>query len=70
MNNILDPSGKYNFLFLASVIAVLCEQSPITLSIDDVERFWAGEIQRLQYDMIASGDGKHGAITFSLKPQS
>lgn len=49
MNNILDPNGdSNNFLFLASVIAVLCEDGPITLSLSDIERFWKSDIQRLQ----------------------
>lgn len=65
MNNLLNPENKDNFLFLASCIAVLCEQSPITLNLSDVERFWVRDIQRLKYDMVS--EGKSGSITFSLK---
>lgn len=64
LNNILTYSEK-NFLFLASVIAVLCEGSPITIDLKDIEGFWAGEIQRLQYDLVF--ENKQGCITFSLK---
>jgi hypothetical protein len=67
MNNILDPNGEHNFLFLASVIAVLCEASPITVQLSDVERYWKGGIERLQYDMVADVGSKQGVITFSLK---
>lgn len=67
MNNLLDKNGENNFLFLASVIAVLCEQSPVTVNLKDIEKFWKGEIQRLQYDLIADVDTKNGIVIFSLK---
>ena len=67
-NNILDPKGSpNNFLFLASVIAVLCEDSPLTVRMEDVKRFWDGDISKLQYDMVADLNTKTGVITFSLK---
>ena len=67
MNNILDKNGEHNFLFLASVIAVLCENSPVTIDLKDIEKYWSGEIARLQYDMVSSATEKQGSITFSLK---
>lgn len=67
MNNLLDPNVEHNFLFLASVIAVLCETSPITVDLKDVERYWKGDIARLQYDLVANVNVTQGAITFSLK---
>lgn len=67
MNNILDANDKTNHLFLSSVIAVLCENFPITIRLEDIEKFWNGEIVRLQYDMIYDVDKKQGSITFSLK---
>lgn len=66
MNNILSPSEN-NHLFLASVIAVLCEKSPITLDLRDIEKFWSGQIIRLQYNLEADEKGQRGSITFSLK---
>ena len=63
MNNILNPHGNdNNFLFLASVIAHLCEEGPVTMDLVDIEKFWTGDITRLQYDIY---DTKK--ITFSLK---
>lgn len=67
MKNLLDPNEEYNFLFLASALAVLCESSPITLDLRDIERFWSGDIKRFQYDMVSDPSGKTGSITFSLK---
>lgn len=67
MNNILDSKNEHNFLFLASVIAVLCEASPITLNLKDVEKYWKGEIRRLQYDLVCDTNVQQGSITFSLK---
>ena len=67
MNNLLDGSKEHNFLFLASVIAVLCKEEPITVELKDVEEFWYGEIARLQYDLVADMNTKTGHITFSLK---
>jgi hypothetical protein len=69
LNNILDSKNEHNFLFLASVIAVLCENSPVTLDLQDVEHYWSGDIQRLQYDLCADEKGQQGSITFSLKPK-
>lgn len=68
MNNILDLTNEYNQLFIASVIAVLCEASPITISIQDIRKYFMGDVQRLQYDMVS--DGKTGSITFSLKEKT
>lgn len=65
MNNLLDPKIENNFLFLASVIAVMCETSPITIDLKDIERYWKGDIARLQYDLVY-WQGQ-GSITFSLK---
>lgn len=67
MNNILDANNKHNHMFLASVIAVLCESSPITLDLRDVEKYWSGGISRLQYDLVADTEKKQGSITFSLR---
>ena len=67
MNSILDLSSESNQLFVASVLAVLCESSPITISLQDIEKYWRGDIKRLQYDMVADAEGKTGSITFSLK---
>ena len=67
MNNLLDSGAENNFLFLASVIAVLCETSPITLDLKDVERYWKGDIAKLQYDLVVNSDVRQGSITFSLK---
>lgn len=67
MNNILDGTNPENFLFLASVIAVLCENSPITIDLRDIEKYWNGGIRKLQYDMARDAGGKQGSITFSLK---
>lgn len=64
-NNLLDLSKELNQLFIASVIAVLCEQSPITLDLRDVERYWRGEIKRLRYDLVTQNGS--GSITFSLR---
>lgn len=65
--NLLDPQREHNFLFIASVIAVLCENSPITVSLADIEKYWDGDISRLQYDMAVNANVKDGVITFSLK---
>ena len=52
-NNILDPNGdENNFLFLASVVAVLCESGPITVSLSDVKKYWKSEIRRLHYNLV------------------
>ena len=67
MNNILDLSKEENQRFIASVICVLCEQSPITIDLRDIGRYWDGEIKNLQYDMATDLEGKSGSITFSLK---
>ena len=67
MNNLLDLSKEENQQFIASVIAVLCENSPITIRLEDIQPYWCGEIARLQYDMISDNDGKTGVVTFSLK---
>lgn len=64
-NNLLDLSDEKNQLFIACVVCVLCEQSPITINLDDIRKYWMGEIKNLQYDM--ASDGKSGSITFSLK---
>ena len=69
MNNILDLSKKENQQFIASIIAVLCENHPITIRIEDVEKYWYGEIQRLQYDMVMDVGSNTGSITFSLKDE-
>lgn len=66
MNNILDKNGENNFLFLASVIAHLCEKSPIVMDLAEIEKYWSGSITRLQYDIHSNGKGG-GAITFSLR---
>lgn len=67
MNNLLDLSIEENQRFLASVLCVLCESSPITLDLNDIKAYWDGEIGRLQYDLVANDDAKQGSITFSLK---
>ena len=67
MNNLLDLSDDKNQLFIASVIAVLCENGPIKLNLKDIEKYWNGDIQRLQYDLFANTNVKEGTITFSLK---
>lgn len=67
MNNLLDLSKEENQRFIASVICVLCEQSPITIDLRDIERYWNGDIQNLQYDMAKDVETKLGSITFSLK---
>ena len=64
INNLLDLSDENNQRFIASVICTLC---PITVNLQDVEKFWSGEIERLQYDLKADVEGKTGTITFSLK---
>jgi hypothetical protein len=69
MNNILDMTNEYNQLFIASVIAVLCESSPITLELKDIERYWSGDIKRLQYDLVANEQEQSGHITFSLREE-
>lgn len=68
LNNLLDSRGsEHNFLFIASVIAVLCERSPITLDLRDVEKYWNGDISRLQYNLVYDGKQQEGSVTFSLK---
>lgn len=67
MNNLLDLSTEGNQRFIASVLCVLCERNPITLDLRDIEKYWNGEIGRLQYDLVADEDAKEGSITFSLK---
>ena len=68
MNNILDLSDEYNQRFIASVICVLCEKAPLTIELSDIEKYWSGEIKRLQYDMVSDVRMLKGTITFSLKP--
>jgi hypothetical protein len=67
-NNLLNLRDERNQLFIASVIAVLCEQAPITIRLKDIEKYWSREIQRLQYDMILDVD--NGTITFNLKEKT
>ena len=62
--NLLDLSDERSQLFIASCLAVLCESYPIRISLKDVQKYWNGEIRRLQYDMIP--DINSGSITFSL----
>jgi len=68
MNNVLDLTQEFNQLFIASVICVLCEQESIEIDLQDIEKYWQGEVSRLQYDMKVDIQGKSGTITFSLKP--
>lgn len=70
MNNILDLTKPENQQFIASVIAALCEDGPITIELQDIEKFWCGEIQRLQYDMVSDLEGRVGFVTFSLKDKN
>jgi len=66
-NNLLDKSGEYNFLFLACTIAAICKDSPLTIKMGDILRFWEGDIKLLQYDLFVDTNNKKGTITFSLK---
>lgn len=66
-NNLLDQNGEHNFLFLASVIASLCEKGHLTVNLSDIERFWGGDIIRLQYNIVCDIEKKAGHIVFSLK---
>ena len=63
-NNFLDLSDKNNQLFIASILCTLC---PITIDLQDIEKFWYGDVSRLHYDLKADTEGKTGTITFTLK---
>lgn len=67
MNNLLDLSDEGNQRFIGSVLCVLCKDSPLTLDLLDIEKFWNGDVIKLQYDLRADVEGKTGTVTFSLK---
>ena len=68
MNNMLDLKKGENQLFVACVLSILCEDSPLVIDISKIKKYWDGEYKRLQYNLeISDEDATEGFVTFSLE---